>query len=91
MAALNRMNFRKRSKGGDVNPKIYVADFGNFKRGFLSMKLIQNSIFSPVQNSFLPTTDPETVFKDLQVTKIPEQSMSNRTKLLGGLASVANG
>ena len=23
------------------NPKIYVADFGNFKQGFLSMKLIQ--------------------------------------------------
>ena len=30
-------------KGGGVifNPKIYVADFGNFKQGFLSMKLTQ--------------------------------------------------
>ena len=25
------------------NPKIYFADFGNFKQGFLSMKLIQKS------------------------------------------------
>ena len=30
--------------GGDIfNPKIYNADFGNFKQGFLIMKLIQNS------------------------------------------------
>ena len=28
-----------------VDPKIYVTDFGNFKQGFLSMKLIQNSNF----------------------------------------------
>ena len=27
------------------NPKIHIADFGNFKRGFLSMKLIQMSNF----------------------------------------------
>ena len=27
--------------GGIFNPKNYVADFGNFKQGFLSMKLIQ--------------------------------------------------
>ena len=25
------------------NPKIYIADFDNFKQGFLSMKLIQKS------------------------------------------------
>ena len=33
----------KSQRGGGVifNPKIYVADFGNFKQGFLSMKLIQ--------------------------------------------------
>ena len=34
-------------KGGEeviFNPKIYVADFGNFKKGFLGMKLIQKSI-----------------------------------------------
>ena len=43
MAAPNRMNFRRSSKGegGHFNPKIYVADFGNFRQGFLSMKLIK--------------------------------------------------
>ena len=43
----NRMIFRKTSKGEGVifNPKIYNADFGNFKQGFLSMKLIQKSNF----------------------------------------------
>ena len=40
MAAPNRMNFQKSSKGGGIifNPKIYAADFGNFKQGFLSME-----------------------------------------------------
>ena len=35
----------KFQRGGAVifNPKIYVADFGNFKQGFMSMKLIQIS------------------------------------------------
>ena len=50
----NRMNFRKSSKGGGrvfFNPKIYVADFGNFKQGFLSMNLIQKSKFR-VQGMF---------------------------------------
>ena len=39
----NRMNFWKSAKGGGVifNSKIYIADFGNFKQGFLSMKLIK--------------------------------------------------
>ena len=44
-----RMNFWKSAKGGEggvtFNPKIYIADFGNFKEGFLIMKLIQNSNF----------------------------------------------
>jgi len=38
------MNFWKNSKEGAgviFNPKNCVADFGNFKQGFLSMKLIQ--------------------------------------------------
>ena len=37
----------KCQRGGGVifNPKIYVAHFGNFKQGFLIMKLIQNSNF----------------------------------------------
>ena len=37
MVSTKRVNFRKSSKrGGGVifNPKIHVADFGNFKRGF---------------------------------------------------------
>ena len=35
--------FLEKFQGGEgiFNPKIYVADFGNFKQGFLSMKLIQ--------------------------------------------------
>ena len=41
-------------KGGGVifNPKIYIADFGDFQQGFLSMKLIQTSNFS-IQNLFV--------------------------------------
>ena len=37
------MNFRKSAKGGGFifNPKIYVAVFGNFKHGFLSIILIK--------------------------------------------------
>ena len=35
-----------------LNPKIHVADFGNPKQGFLSMKLIQNSNFR-VQGMFI--------------------------------------
>ena len=44
----NRMNFRKSAKGGVgviFNPKIQIADFANFKQGFLIMKLTQNSSF----------------------------------------------
>ena len=51
----NQMNFRKSAKGGRgvviLNPKNYVADFGNFKQVFLSMKLIQKSNFR-VQGMF---------------------------------------
>ena len=53
------MNFGKSPKGGGgviFNPKIYVADFGNFKQGFLTMKLIQKSIFR-VQRMFLAVQD----------------------------------
>ena len=43
----------KHQKGGGVifNPKIYIADFGDFKQGFLIMKLIQNINFR-VQGMF---------------------------------------
>ena len=34
----------QRREGDIFNPKIYVADIGNFKQGFLIMTLIQNSI-----------------------------------------------
>ena len=46
VALTNRMNFWKSAKGGEgviFNPKIYIADFGNFKQGFLSMKLTEKS------------------------------------------------
>ena len=43
------MNFWKSAKGGGVifNPKNYIADFGNFKQGFLirKLKLKKNSNF----------------------------------------------
>ena len=44
----NQMNFWKSSKKGGVifNPKIYLADFGNFKQAFLSMKLIKRRVIS---------------------------------------------
>ena len=49
------MNFWGSSEGGEggviFNPEIYIADFGNFKQGFLSMKLIQKSNFR-VQGMF---------------------------------------
>ena len=32
--------------GGIFNPKIYIADFGTFKQGILSKKLIQKSNFT---------------------------------------------
>ena len=43
----NRMNFWKSAKwgGGHFNPKICIADFGNLKQGFLSMKLLQKGNF----------------------------------------------
>ena len=57
MTAANWMNLRKSSKGGRriiFNPKNNIADFGNFKQGFLSMKLIQKSNFR-VQGKFFST------------------------------------
>ena len=44
------MNFRKSAKGGGVifNQKIDVADFGNFKQGFLSMKLVLTATIWPM-------------------------------------------
>ena len=38
----------QRGRGVLFNPKTFVADFGNFRQGFLSMKLIHirvNSVF----------------------------------------------
>ena len=44
----------KVTKGGGFifNPKIYVADFGSYKQGFLSVKLIQKSNFR-IQGMFV--------------------------------------
>ena len=50
MAAPNQMKFFQRGRGVIFNPKIYVADFGNFTQGFL----IQNSNFR-VQGILTPT------------------------------------
>ena len=44
----------KFQRGGRVifNPKIYVAGFGNFKQGLLSMKLIKKKSNFSVQSMF---------------------------------------
>ena len=72
------MNFRKRSKGEGVifNPKNYVADVGNFKQGFLIMKLIQNSNFR-VQGMFFSTIVSS---KNQNKTHIEEGSSSHNSK-----------
>ena len=50
------MNFRKVSKGegGGIifNLKNYIANFRNFKQGFLSMKLIQKGCFRQKYHNF---------------------------------------
>ena len=54
-----RVKFWKSSGGGVIfSPKIYIADFGNFKQDFLIVKFTQNSNFK-VQGRFfekLPIT-----------------------------------
>ena len=55
-------------KGGVIfNPKIYIADFGNFKQGFLSMKLIQISKFRVqgmlFQQLYWEKTKPDTLWR----------------------------
>ena len=47
--------FSEKCLGGEVpfNPKIDVADYGNFKEGFCSMKLIQKSNFRVEDMFFL--------------------------------------
>ena len=56
--------FGKFPRGGGVifNPKIYIADFGNLKRAFLSMKLIQKSNFR-IQGMFFFKHDIEKIKK----------------------------
>ena len=45
----------KCQRGGGVifNPTIYIADFGNFKQGFLSMKLIQKKVITGFRVCFV--------------------------------------
>ena len=52
----------QRGRGVIFNPKIYIADFGNFKQGFLSMKLITRRVISGFRVCF---------FKDLVAGSLP--------------------
>ena len=45
----------QRGRGVIFNPKIYVADFGNFKQGFLSIKLIKRRVISGFRVCFFST------------------------------------
>ena len=38
--------FQGEGKGVIFNPKIYIADFGNFKQGLLGMELIKRRVTS---------------------------------------------
>ena len=75
MAAPNRMNFTEKCLGGEVpfNPKTDVADYGNFKEGFCSMKLIQKSDIR-VQDMFFFNNCIE---KNQNKTNIEEGSSSH--------------
>ena len=65
--------------GGIIfNPKIYVADFGSFKQGLLSMKLIQNSKSKAVGNFSENSSDLVAPFPK---TRMPIR-MSTRMKPL---------
>ena len=49
------------------NPKIYIADFWNFKQGFLSWKLIQKSNFrvkGMFFNNFIEKNQNQTHFEE---------------------------
>ena len=56
-------DFLEKCQGGGVifNPKIYIADFGNFKQGFLSMILIQNSNFRVFQQLYCEKSKQDTL------------------------------
>ena len=88
----NRMNFRKSSKGGRsyLQSKIHIADFGNFKQGFLSMKLLQKRVNSGFRVCFVNNciekkqnkthfeeSPPWDLFENLSVMEAP--SLPNRT------------
>ena len=50
--------FGKVSRGGVIfNPKIYIADFGNFKQGFLSMELIKRRVILGFRVCFFQQLD----------------------------------
>ena len=51
------MNFTEKCLGGEVpfNPKTDVADYGNFKEGFCSMKLIKKRVISGLRICFFST------------------------------------
>ena len=75
--------FEKCQRGGTgggviFNPKIYVGNFGNFKQGFLSMKLIQYSNFR-VQDMFFNNC----IGKNKNETHF-EESCCSRNSLMEG-------
>ena len=75
----SRVNFQKSAKRGVIfNPKIYVGNFGNFKQGFLSMKLIQYSNFR-VQDMFFNNC----IGKNKNETHF-EESCCSRNSLMEG-------
>ena len=53
--------FQRGVGGVFFNPKIYVANFGNFKQGFLSMILIQNSNFRVFQQLYCEKSKQDTL------------------------------
>ena len=73
------MNFGKMPRGGGhFQSKNYVADFGNFKQGFLIMKLIQKSNFG-VQGMFF-----QQLYWENQNKTHLEEGSSNHNSLRDG-------
>ena len=61
------MNFTEKCLGGGevpFNPKTDVADYGNFKEGFCSMKLIQKSDIRVFFNNCIEKNQNKTHFEE---------------------------
>ena len=71
------MNFRKSAKGGGgaiFNPKIYIAHFGNFEQGLLSMNLKQKS------NASVQTKQSKNKNKQIPTIKLSAVTENNPNK-----------